>query len=148
MDMVGYMHKYLMPYFEKGNSCKTAFDVIGEFEVVSKKNIEIKEGVKEFLPHSYIRACMALKNGAYDRACEHLRQVEIHKHSAFERNYKALSGNLDPGYVQRIERDLAVLKEKIKRISERDMDYVRNLIQKNEEDSLKSLGLMKNSKNT
>jgi len=144
LDMVSYMHKYLMPYFEKGDSCKSAYNVIGEFEVVSRAKIEKQEGIKEFSLYSYIRACMALKNGDYDKAYEHFKVVEAQWLDAYKTNSETYKEKIDPEYVKRYEAKLAELREKIRRISEHDMDYINNFIWENERDSLINLGLMKN----
>ena len=141
LEMVGYMHKYLMPFFERGNSCKNAYDVLEEFEIVSRTKIDKQDELFGFLPYSHTKAFITLKIGDYSKACEHFEAVVAQWVSAYEHNMKISEGNMPPEYTQRHEMKLIALREKIRRIAEHDMDFILNSIQDNEMRSLENLRL-------
>ena len=144
LDMADYMQKYLLPYFEKGNSCESAYDVVDEFEAASRSKVEEQNEKFAFSSYSHIRACMALKNGNYDAAVKHLEVMKTQWKQAYQRNievYQELQREIDIEYEQRMTNKLKELQIQIKRISRRDMDYINNFIQSNEQRSLQNLGL-------
>ena len=122
-----------MPFFERGNNCHDAYYEISEFERATRHGINMASSVKY---------CMALKIGEYDFALEHLKAMETQSQQAYERNI-AMAGKekLDPEYITRMEVRFLDLKEKIDKVSKRDICYINEYLQNNEQRNLKKLGL-------
>ena len=143
-SMVDYIHKYLIPYFEKGNSCKNAYAVISEFEAMSKPQTVELPVAHEFPLYSHLKFCIALKNGDYILAVNHLEEIKIQWQYAYQHTikvWKELQYKIDAEYERKMEADMTKLQKQIELISKRDMDYINNFIQSNEQRSLRNLGL-------
>ncbi len=129
-EICEYMHKYLMPFFEEGRTCKDAYDVIIAFEKVS--NAKPSEIDPEFTIFAWEKAFLSLKNGEYDLSVKYFKACEKQRMYALERNLAVRGNELGTDYIERINHDLASLREKIKRISERDLKYIEQWISENE----------------
>jgi lipopolysaccharide biosynthesis regulator YciM len=123
-----------MPYFERGNNCSNAYHEIRSFEKMLYQSETIAI-------YSSIKSCLALKMGEYDLAVKHLREIEEQWQDVYQD--RVLRGTLTQEYVTKKEKDFKKLQEKIKHISERDMDYISDFIRTKEQNSLKNLGLNK-----
>ncbi|MCL2083381.1 MAG: hypothetical protein FWH04_09145 [Oscillospiraceae bacterium] len=142
LDMVKYMNKYLMPFFERGNCCKSAYDVIADFLRKAFALFETHEHSETMLL-THIDPCIPLKNGDYVKCYEHYRAWESDWLTDYETDM-AVSGSdseYDAEHKKKIEKELAQLREMIMRISGRDMDFISNFIENNEIRNLQNLGL-------
>lgn len=84
-EMIHYMQKYLLPYFERANDSETAYHCYYIFQ-----EEHFKEGVVMSDPHLYY---FALKAKMYDRALEHLQAQKARIQSIIEE--ERVFGNYD-----------------------------------------------------
>lgn len=130
--MVGYMKKYLIPYFQACENSKDAYYATYDFQ-----NKNYRGGV--FYADYYL-FCMALKAKLYDRAIEHLIARKKHIENAYKVN-TANRGYANPVYDDRINKELQEVDYQIKMISEKNFEYIQKFIDENESKALFNLGM-------
>lgn len=128
-NIMMFMNKYLVPFFEQGIDCKSAYYQICEFEKLAYKN--------RIRMMDYYKYCMALKFGDYNLALEHIKPFE-------QGHVNAMESRKANGWLteeERIEREdkLAKLRKEIELVSIHDIEFIKNFIKENEVKSLKIL---------
>lgn len=146
-EVVRYLTSYLLPFFERANSCETALAELMEVESLFNANrlerlkingIEDKANPKDVLfLFDNVKYHIALKNGDLDFAIKSRRAL-------LEQNVDSYNSMSDMGYLTekdrvRREKSIAELKDEINRLERRDESYIRKLIIENEAYSLGSI---------
>lgn len=132
VEIVNYMKKYLIPFFERGNNCTKAYHEICAFE--KSLNNEV------FMP-DYWKYCMSLKAGDIDQALKHLKAVEQQHMDAFKINKEAFQsmGGISEEYEKDAKEDFRNIRKEIEYITDRDEEYIQAFIHNNEAYSLNNL---------
>lgn len=130
-ELINYIKKYLIPFFEKGNNCKMAYRLICDFE---EKNC-----VDGMLVGSSIKYCMAIKNGDYRSALLHLNAM----FSDTEKIYNNICNDhaIEYEYKLKILKKLQYLKTIINMINDKNIALINEFINENENKSLANLGV-------
>lgn len=133
-EMVGYMKKYLIPYFQLCDNSKQAYFATCDFQ---KNNY--RKGI--FLADPLL-FYMALKAELYDKSIEHLIAQRDHTENAYKIN-KESAGGVSPEYEKRIQNKIEELNFQIKMLSEHNREYIQRHIHENECKALLNLGMIK-----
>ena len=131
-EMIGYMKKYLIPYFQLCDNSKQAYFATCDFQ---KNNY--RKGI--FLADPLLFN-MALKAKLYDKALIHLTAQKEHVEKAYKTN-KDHFGDLNIEYKERVEKLIKEIPYKIKMLSEDNLQYIQEYIDKNEGKALLNLGI-------
>ena len=131
-EMIMYMKRYLIPYFERTTSAKDAYHEIKNFQ-----REHYKEGILWSDRNLYN---LALKSGLYDEAELHLVAYKEHITKAFKTNSEYLSD--DEEYIQSMEEAIRQVELELIYVQRRDLNFIQNYITVNETLSLKNLGLI------
>jgi len=128
-EMLVYMKKYLMPFFERGIDCKTAYKEICDFERNHCKIYNLADDAK---------FCMALKNGDYKNAVIHLKAQIAHTKGAYA-NVKSYYDDMGPEYEEMIRLSLEKDNRMLEHILNGDETFIKNYIEENERRNLENL---------
>lgn len=129
-EMLVYMNKYLMPFFERANNCKSAYQEICDYE---RKHY--REGCILFDTR---KLYMALKNDDYENAAIHVKASIEQTKEAYASNKKAF-GTMPPEYEKRIQISLEEDNKMLEHILNNDRAFIENLLAENERRNLESL---------
>jgi len=132
-EMIGYMKKYLIPYFQKSSNSEQAYYATLEFQ----KNC-YRGGIFGADPNLYF---MALQAGLYDRALEHAIARKEHAEHAYKVNTDAFGYR--PEYAAKMSEIISEINYDIKILSERNLEYIQRFIRESVEKSLLNLGIKK-----
>lgn len=133
-EMIGYMRKYLIPFFQSSENSNQAYFATCEFQ---KNNYRI--GV--FLADTNL-FYMALKSKMYDKSIEHLIAKRNHTETAYKINKEHARGCLPSEYEERIQNEIEEIDYKIKMLTEHNLEYIQKHIHENERDALLNLGMI------
>jgi hypothetical protein len=167
--VISQIHKHLIPLFNKADSCKTAYHELCEADRLFDKNRKImleNRGIEYIAEHEYIRYgvnmldnvkyYMALKNGNYDVAVDHLKAMEkqnANSYSVFLSNKPNFDDLVESRHLtekdrlrweenrQTREKSLANLRVNIEAVAAHDEIYIQGIINENEAYSLNNLGI-------
>lgn len=128
-EMINYMHKYLIPFFENGCDCKKAYKAVCDFE----KMANVSDGVL----HLTDKIFMTLKTKEYHLTKFWIQQQISHHLYAYKKN--EVHGVMTPELKRRINTDVEKLTELYERVDANDEKYLDNLIRSNEERNLNNL---------
>lgn len=131
-EMIGYIKKYLIPYFQLSDNSEKAYFSTCDFQ---KNNY--KEGI--FMADPCLFG-MALKAKFYDKAIVHLSARKEHAENAYKTNMEHFSG-LDVEYKASMKKMIKEISHQIKMISEHNLKYIQEYIDENEEKALVNLGI-------
>lgn len=131
-ELVDYIKKYLIPFFERGNDC---FDAYREICILEKS---VSKPFKNAISmDDYLKYCMTLKIADYNAALAHLKAIEEQWVDAY--NSMNEGGYMTKEYAKNTEEQLKKYRKEIEAISNRDMEYISNFIAENEAYSLLQL---------
>lgn len=133
-EMLGYIKKYLIPYFELCDNSKQAYFATCDFQ---KNNY--RKGV--FLADPYL-FYMALKAELYDKSIEHLIAQKNYAENAYKINKESAGGCLSSEYEERIQNKIEEINHQIKKLQEHNLEYIQRHIHENECKALLNLGMM------
>jgi len=146
-EIISFINKYLLPFFERANSCKTALpEAIALEKLFNETRKEsLRQNGMEDKAGSYVdlnlldsaKYYMALKSGDFDFALKS-------RMALLQQNVDSYNSMKERGYLteedrMRREKKLAVLRSEISKIEGRDETYIQQLIIKNEEYSRECL---------
>ena len=135
-EMMVYMKKYMIPYFENANNSENAYYATCKFQ----QNC-YRRGL--FLADPYLYY-MALRAGLYEQAIEHLTAWRKHTEEAYISNTQGRKDSPEiVKYKKRIIDKLNRLDYEIEMVSSRNMEYIQNFIAENEDIALLNLGIKK-----
>lgn len=146
-EIARYVKVYLIPFFERANSCRSALPELLELEqrfsdkrnatppLPSTADMDVSHHICNL--HDSVKYYMALKNGNYLFALESRKALE-------RLNAASLRSMDERGYLTekdraRREQLLAVLRKEIAHLEQRDTAYFQQLIRENEAYSRKCL---------
>ncbi len=89
-QIVFYMHKYLMPFFERSTTCQSAYEALKIFD---KDNM--------LFYNEYPKLIMALSNQEYTLAEAHMKKIIAQSKMAYETNLKAFGTNVESEYIKK-----------------------------------------------
>ena len=136
-EMLAYMKKYLIPFFQASDCCKTAYDAIRQFELQSHQNHRPDSPEKNFSLFSSVKAWIAVKNGDYALAARHFQEIERQTLDAMEYD-RRMSGSDDQKKSSQNQK-LADIREKIHMLLTGDEQRINSIVLANEHCSLQSL---------
>lgn len=132
-EMIAYMKKYLIPFFEAGSCAKDAYRTVYTFqEKHYRKGVDWDD--------SYL-FWMALKAEMYETALKHLRAQREATEFAYNSNKEHFEPS--PEYTERIRNEMKAQEGFIRKIEERDLEYLEEVIRSNEQIALTNLGMLK-----
>lgn len=129
-EMLVYMKKYLMPFFERAIDCKSAYQEICNFE---RKHYH--EGCILFDAR---KLYMSLKNGDYENATIHVKAHIKHTKEVCAEKKEAF-GEISPEYEKKIRISLEKDNKMLEHILNNDRAFIENLLAENERRNLESL---------
>ena len=132
-EMIGYMKKYLIPFFEAGNDAKNAYYATYTFQ-----DRNCKDGVFWADPSLF---SMALKAGMYETALKHLQAQRANTEHAYNHNKQFFEPS--PQYTKSIFDKIHKQDMFIKKIEALDLEYIAKFIHDNEQIALANLGMLK-----
>ena len=139
-EIMRYLTSYLLPFFERANSCETALPELIKLERLFNDNrMEILRisGIEdradpgtEFLISDCVKYYMALKNGDYGLALKS-------RQALLQQNLDAYNSMAEGGYLteenrMRREKGLETLRDEIDHLSANDIGYFQRLLEENE----------------
>lgn len=147
VEIVRFIKCYLVPLFERANCCQTGlaeivaldklFDEnrIASLQQLGVKDLAVPDAGFNLLDRS--KYYMAIKNGDYDYANECQTALLNQNINAFEKrqHYDFLT----PEKLDADRLEIQMLKDELKRIEARDVEYFRQLIDENEAYSRETL---------
>jgi hypothetical protein len=131
-ELVEYIHKYIIPFFERGRNCSNAYHEICSFE--KSKSRPFNNSVKM---DDYLKYCMALKIGNYYAALLHLRAIEQQWVDAY--NEMNERGYMTKEYEEKTKRGLEKFRKEIEMVANQDEQAIRDFIHNNEAYSISNL---------
>lgn len=133
-EIIGYMKKYLIPYFQLCDNSKQAYFATCDFQKNNYRN-----GI--FLADSRL-FYMALKANLYDKSIEHLIAQRNHAENAYKINKENAGGCLSSEYEKRMQNKIEKINYQIKMVLEHNLEYIQKHIHENECKALLNLGMM------
>ena len=130
-EMIGYMKKYLIPYFQLSNNSKQAYYVTCEFQ-----NNNYRDGIFLADPHLFN---MALKAELYNKAIEHLIAKKEHAENAYKINAKHFELSIE--YKKDMQKKIEEISYQINMLKEQNLEYIQTYIKGNERKALMNLGI-------
>jgi hypothetical protein len=127
-QLVMYMHKYLIPFFERGNNCADAYQEMCTLEKLCHNNVRMAD---------YWKYCLALKMGNFDIAQSHLKAVEQQWVDAY--NEMNERGYITKEYEEDTKKGLEEYRKEIEMVTKRDEQAIKDFILNNEAYSLSNL---------
>ena len=146
-EIIRYINSYLLPLFDRANSCETALPeliklekLFNDIRLEGLRRSGIKDGAcpgAEFNLIDSVKYYMALRIGDYDFALKS-------RGALLQQNVDAYNSVLEMGFMteevkRRREEGIANLREDISRLERRDEASIRQLITENEAYSLSNL---------
>ncbi|MPM81292.1 hypothetical protein SDC9_128344 [bioreactor metagenome] len=132
-DIMRYFKQYLIPFFERANSCETAFDALVDLEkhfnetrLMNLSSAGINDARSEVISFDSAKFFMALKNRNYDFALAIKKML-------LQQNIDALASVINGGFLTEKalterETNLEAIRGEIKRLEERDEKYFQDII--------------------
>lgn len=146
-EILIYINRYLLPFFERSDSCKTALPEVIALEKLFNENrkeslrrsgMEDKAGPNaELNLLDSTKYFMALKNGDYDFALKS-------RQALLQQNVDSYNSMSERGYLMeedrlRREKSLAELRDEIDHLEIKDIGYFQRLLEENEAYSRENL---------
>ena len=129
-QMLSYMTKYLMPFFEKAKSCIEAYEMLKLFDAD-----------KEVAFNEYPKMIMALKNEQYLYAKQHIINIIKQIEYAFERNKEAFGENITQEYIQKMEKKISEKQNLLRLIETKEYNAIQEWLNTNEKRNKHNLGV-------
>lgn len=132
VSMMGYMNKYLIPFFQYSTTSKNAYNAICELDRINNSQL-----------NEYTKLILSLKNQEYSVAELHMKNIISQSEYAYKRNKEVYGNNISSEYVKKIEAKIKHKNQFLQRIINKDFEFLQEWLQKNEENNLQSLGATK-----
>ncbi len=120
-QMLYYMEKYLMPFFQKATNCIDAYEALKVFDV---------DGAVFY--NEYPKMIMALKNKQYLYGKQHVINIIAHSEYVFERNREMLGEKITQEYIQKMKKKISEKQSLLKLIEDEDYNLIQEWLMLNE----------------
>lgn len=122
---------HLIPFFERAVDCRSAYNEICKLQ---------KKLYGQIVMHDYSMVYFNIKIGCFNKAIEHLKAIEDQINEDDSDTLSRLGPEDKKEYIAKKNKSLWEIREFIKVISLPDINYINQLVAKNEESSSVNLG--------
>lgn len=116
-QLILYMERYLMPFFQKATNCVDAYEALKMFDAAYNE---------------YPKMIMALKNEQYLYAKQHLINIIKQNVHAFERNKETLGEKITQEYIEKMEKQISEKRRLLTLIEQEDYNTIQEWLLSNE----------------
>lgn len=125
-QLISYMEKYLMPFFQNSTNCANAYETLKIFDATYNE---------------YTKMIMALKNEQYLYAKQHIINIIMQSEYAFERNKEILGQKITKEYIDKMEKKISEKRGLLKLIEDEDYNTIQEWLMSNEKRNKHNLGI-------